>query len=140
MGKRRRKKTIDVDHDCACGTGRSFAECCGQYLSGEAEAPTAEALMRSRFTAYATDDSDYLTRTWHPDTRPPVLELDRNLRWNRLEMGATQAGRSLDATGLVEFAAHYSTADGTGVLRELSRFVRHHGRWVYVDGTAVEGE
>lgn len=51
-----------------------LAQCCGRYLDGEA-APTAEALMRSRYTAFALRDEDYLFRTWHPRTRPapPLL-------------------------------------------------------------------
>jgi SEC-C motif-containing protein len=98
--------------------------------SGAAEAPTAEALMRSRYSAFATGNAEYLLHSWHPDTRPRRLTLEENQRWERLEILATTGGGLLHKEGTVEFRAHHQH----GVLHERSRFAKVDGRWVYVDG------
>lgn len=119
---------------CPCGAGDPYAECCRPYLRGEAEAPTAEALMRSRYTAYVRRDNRYLLRTWHPRTRPATLDLDRG-EWRGLEVLAVEGGGPGDDAGTVAFAAHYATGViAMGTMRETSRFVREGGRWLYLDG------
>jgi SEC-C motif-containing protein len=90
--------------------------------------------MRSRFTAFSVGDTAHLLRSWHPDTRPPSISIDTDQRWSRLEVIETDAGRALDATGTVEFIAHYETPAGPGSLHERSRFSRVDGAWVYVAG------
>ncbi len=105
--------------------------------SGELPAPTAEALMRSRYSAFAVGDADYLLHSWHPDTRPRRLTLDPDQRWVRLEVLGTTGGGLLHTEGTVEFRAHYQHTTHAGVLHELSRFTRTEGRWVYVDGDAT---
>jgi SEC-C motif-containing protein len=97
-------------------------------------APTAEALMRSRYSAFATGDADYLLRSWHRRTRPRRLQLDPDQRWVRLEILGTTGGGLLHAEGTVEFRAHYQHTTHAGVLHELSRFTRENGEWRYVDG------
>lgn len=87
--------------------------------------------MRSRFSAFAVGDVDYLLATWHPSTRPSSLELDVNVRWYRLDILARAAGGPLDATGIVEFEAFYR-ADTAGSQRERSAFVREKGCWYYI--------
>jgi SEC-C motif-containing protein len=99
-----------------------------------AAAPTAEALMRSRYSAFATGDAEYLLHSWHPDTRPRTLSLDAAQTWERLEVLSTTDGGPLHHEGAVEFRAHYRHSSHTGVLHERSRFSRVDGRWVYVDG------
>ena len=112
---------------CPCGTGRGYDDCCGRYHRGESAAPTAEALMRSRYSAFVRQDADYLLRTWHPSTRPPAI--GRWNTWTGLEVVTTANGGLLDKEGLVEFVA---THEG-GELRELSRFVRDdENRWTYL--------
>ncbi|GGC73506.1 UPF0225 protein [Hoyosella rhizosphaerae] len=103
-------------------------------LRGDAKAPSAVALMRSRFTAFFLDDVPYLERTWHPTTRPPALGLDPNQQWTHLEILGTHKGGPLDSDGSVEFRAHYRYGKQRGSLHENSRFVKEHGRWLYVDG------
>lgn len=121
------------DAACPCGSGRTYAECCGPLHAGE-PAPTAEALMRSRFSAFARGDAAYLTRSWHPSTRPAELELDADVVWRRLQIVDAVAGGPDDAEGVVEFRASYRAPDGAGLLHERSRFTRVEGRWVYLDG------
>jgi hypothetical protein len=65
---------------CPCGLGDDYESCCGRFHAG-APAPTAEALMRSRYSAFAVGDAGYLLRTWHPAGRPQNLSLDPALRW-----------------------------------------------------------
>lgn len=122
------------DVRCPCLSGSPYDECCGPFHAGTADAPTAERLMRSRFSAYAVGDADYLLRSWHPTTRPRSLALDPELRWYRLDILATSRGGMLDTEGTVEFRAHYKTPDAAGSQHETSRFARHSGAWVYVDG------
>jgi SEC-C motif-containing protein len=119
---------------CPCGSGRAYADCCAPLHAGTAQAPTAEALMRSRFSAFAAGDAGYLLRTWHSSTRPARLDLDRGQRWTRLEIVDTERGGLLDSTGRVAFHAHYRDAGRPGTQTERSRFVREDGRWVYLDG------
>jgi SEC-C motif-containing protein len=122
---------------CPCGLGDDYESCCGRLHAG-APAPTAEALMRSRYSAFAIGDPAYLLHSWHPSTRPAELSLDPGQRWTRLEILSTTGGGLLHAEGTVEFRAHYRTADGrSGSMRENSRFVRENGRWLYLDGTQL---
>jgi SEC-C motif-containing protein len=102
-------------------------------------AATAEQLMRSRFSAFAVGDPGYLLRTWHSSTRPSRLSFDPQQQWLRLEIIGTDRGGLFDATGTVQFAAHYRERGRPGVLREHSRFVREQGRWMYLDGLAQAG-
>ncbi|MEV1130678.1 YchJ family metal-binding protein [Agromyces sp. NPDC049794] len=120
---------------CPCLSGETFGECCGRFLTGAADAPTAEQLMRSRFTAFAVGDADYLLATWHPSTRPLGLDLDPALRWYRLDVVRRERGGPLDRDGIVEFAAFYRHDGERGELHEVSRFVREGGRWRYVAAT-----
>jgi SEC-C motif-containing protein len=90
--------------------------------------------MRSRFTAFATGDADYLITTWDPSTRPPELTLDSDLRWTLLEITDRVGGGPLDPTGIVAFVAHYRGPHGAGRLVERSRFRRVDRHWYYLDG------
>jgi len=118
---------------CPCGSGLPYDGCCGPLLEG-APAATAEALMRSRYTAYAVGDVDHLVRSWHPRTRPAGIDLDPDVRWSGLEVLDTADGGPEDDTGVVEFRARWQARGGGGVLHERSRFARRGGRWTYVDG------
>ena len=92
--------------------------------------------MRSRYCAYAKGLAPYLLRTWDPSTRPVELHLDDRLRWTGLEVLRAVGGGELDEVGTVEFVAHHDVDGVGGVLHEVSRFRRHDGEWVYVDGTS----
>lgn len=87
---------------CPCGSSRGYAACCGRYHAG-APAPHAEALMRSRYAAFAVGDAPYLLRTWHPRTRPEEVRLDAGHRWTGLEVVDTLAGGPTDETGEVTY-------------------------------------
>jgi SEC-C motif-containing protein len=119
--------------ECPCGSGLDLADCCGQWHKGLASsvfAPTPEALMRSRYSAYVLGLIDYLVATWHPSTAPGDLEL-QPIKWLGLEV--RHAEQSGDA-GVVEFVARCKVSGRAERMHELSRFVREQGRWYYIDG------
>ncbi len=124
---------MDTDTRCPCGSGDTYAACCRRYHDG-LPAPTAETLMRSRFTAFAIGDVGYLRRTWHPDTRPDSLDLDPGQRWVRLDVLGVFGGGLLDSEGTVDFQAHYRRDGVRGVQSEVSTFRREGSAWRYVDG------
>ncbi|MFC7259470.1 YchJ family protein [Streptomyces lutosisoli] len=119
---------------CPCGLPEPYVKCCGRFHRGEAAAPTAEALMRSRYAAFVQQDEKYLLRTWHPRTRPSSVDFDPGMRWTGLEILATSDGSAFHSTGTVTFRASYRG----GSLHERSRFERVDGAWVYVDGDFAE--
>ena len=115
---------------CPCGSGQALEACCGPRLQGGV-AVTAEALMRSRYSAYVLKNSGYLSDTWHPSTRPDDLDVSADeVEWLRLQIMATEKGGNSDESGMVEFVAHFHG----GQLHERSRFIKEGGRWYYVDG------
>ncbi|PYI67492.1 hypothetical protein CVV68_10415 [Arthrobacter livingstonensis] len=121
---------------CPCNSGDTLEGCCGRFLDAPADTafpPTAEALMRSRYTAFATGDTAYLLHTWHPDTRPASLELDPGQQWYRLDILDTVRGGPWDNDGGVSFEAHFRRRGARDSLRENSRFVRIGRQWLYVE-------
>lgn len=125
-------------NDCYCGSGRAFAACCQPLIEGAA-APSAEALMRSRYSAYAVAALDYLGDTLHPSHRDD-WDRDATRRWAEssewlgLEILAVEDGAPGDETGWVTFAATFRSDGETQRHVERSRFAFHRGRWYYVDG------
>lgn len=119
---------------CPCGSGLSLERCCGPRHRGAAPADSAEALMRSRYSAYALGLADYLLATWHPSTRPARLDLAEAPvpRWIGLTVRRHQSTGPDSAE--VEFVARYRIQGRAQRLHETSRFLREAGRWWYVDG------
>lgn len=123
---------------CPCGSGEAFARCCGPYLDRTETAPTAEALMRSRYTAYARSDVAHLERTLWPRRRRgfdprATLEWNADVVWTGLQVHAARGGAG-DAEGEVAFTATYRKAGQPGEVHEVSRFRKKDGQWFYVDG------
>ncbi|WP_028536912.1 YchJ family protein [Paludibacterium yongneupense] len=122
---------------CPCGLGPSYEQCCGRYLASGVPAPTAEALMRSRYTAYTRADEAYLLASWHASTRPTALGLAEEgaaVKWLELTVLSREAGGENDSAGTVRFVARYKAGGRACRLSETSRFVREGGRWYYLDG------
>lgn len=118
---------------CPCLSGLPYGECCAVFHRGAGTAPTAERLMRSRYSAYALGEAEYLVSTWHPSTRPASVEIDPQTRWYRLDILARKRGGMLDTEGTVEFRASYRHGDERGSQHEISRFVRERGSWYYLE-------
>jgi SEC-C motif-containing protein len=122
---------------CPCGSNAPYDDCCGPYLAGWDHPATAEALMRSRYTAYARADIDYLESTSAGEasaefSRKSATAWARAATFTRLEVHATEAGGPDDERGVVEFSATYVEAGKTQTLRERSRFERRDGAWRYL--------
>lgn len=125
---------------CPCNSGEQFQHCCARYLAGATPAPTAEALMRSRFSAFATANEDYLLRTWHATTRPASLDLDPGQQWYLLEILDTHDGGAFATTGTVTFRAHYRSATDRRdkhSFTEASTFTKESGQWFYVEALEI---
>lgn len=127
---------------CPCGSGRGVGACCGPILAGT-PAPTAEALMRSRYTAFVRGDLEYIDRTHAPEKRDTAersatKNTFNSVEWVRLEVLQTTRGGLSDDTGMVEFAAYFSQNGAEMVHRERSNFRRDDGLWIYVDGDFPE--
>lgn len=125
---------------CPCGRGRPYATCCARWHAGpqQFEAPDAEALMRSRYTAYVLGLNDYLLATWHPRTRPASIEPDPpELRWLGLDVKRHVQHDAAHAT--VEFVARCKLGGRAQRLHEHSRFERVDGRWLYVEPLTLAG-
>lgn len=90
--------------------------------------------MRSRYSAYAVGDLDYVWQTWHPRTRPDQLSPTDGLTWTGLEIVDTVEGQPGDQGGEVQFRARYRQDQQSGTLHERSRFAVRARRWFYVDG------
>lgn len=117
---------------CPCGTEKAYTQCCGIYISGVEIAPTAEALMRSRYTAYTLNDEAYLRATWDERTCPKDhITHKEKTKWLGLEV-KQHTTQGDEAT--VEFIARYKIAGKAHRLHETSRFVKFDGQWFYVDG------
>ena len=118
---------------CPCGSGRPYAHCCGPLHQGAIPAD-AEALMRSRYSAYVFKLEAYLRASWHPSTRPQRLDLEDEgavTKWLGLEI-KRHAATGLDGA-IVEFIARYKVGGRAQRLHEVSRFVRKNGQWYYLD-------
>ncbi|OYW24451.1 MAG: hypothetical protein B7Z49_02935 [Hydrogenophilales bacterium 12-63-5] len=125
------------DVTCPCGSGRTLSACCGRYHEGE-PAPDAEALMRSRYSAYVLALETYLNATWHPDSRPASLALDAPPRPQWLGLAIRSHTQQDDRHATVEFVARYKLNGRAFKQHEVSRFQKVAGRWLYVDGETGE--
>jgi len=120
---------------CRCGSGVVYQQCCGAFHAGDTFAPTAEALMRSRFSAYCLHNAAYLLATWDARTRPMMLSFAGDQPcWQTLEIVRIQQGGVNHSKGKVEFNAFYDEGGQRWCLNERSRFIKMGGRWFYMDG------
>lgn len=124
---------------CPCTSKLTFDKCCEPYLTGKKTAETPEKLMRSRFSAYATRKVDYLLATTSEEERAKLDAEElagycRTVSCISLKVIRTEQGGPQDETGTVLFHASLQINGKRMLHRELSRFKREEGRWVYVDG------
>lgn len=119
---------------CPCDSGQPYAQCCAPVHRDIRQAERAEQLMRARYSACALLNEDFMMTSWHPKTCPFTLALDSHTRWIGLEVKHTEDGGKDDEHGIVEFVARYKINGRAGRMRERSRFGRHNGHWVYIDG------
>ncbi|NVJ50173.1 MAG: SEC-C domain-containing protein [Gammaproteobacteria bacterium] len=126
---------------CYCDQNLPFEQCCAPFIRGEQNAPSAVALMRSRYSAYCVAAGDYLYNTYHStrraDLSPGLLAATaREQRWIRLEIQSTQAVAADSAE--VEFKAFQLEGDYLLCLHERSTFYREDGQWRYHSGVIYQ--
>lgn len=122
---------------CPCGSGLIEDHCCGQYISGQRIPATAEALMRSRYTAYTQANISYIQATMREKAAEnfdpaEAMQWAKTAKWRRLKVIRTFSD-STPGLAYVEFMAHYISAGIPQKLIETSVFKQIDGRWYYVD-------
>ncbi|CAM4032389.1 YchJ family protein [Flavobacterium sinopsychrotolerans] len=122
-----------IQNKCYCGLEKIFQDCCEPIIKGIQKAPTAESLMRSRYSAYATHQADYLLESTHISERKYYLRSEILLwatsnQWLKLEiLKSTET--------IVEFKAYFLDSKlQKQIHHELSTFKLENGSWFYVDG------
>jgi len=128
---------------CPCGSQKPYEECCSPLHQHSSLAKTAEQLMRSRYTAFAKANHEYLEQTNHPSSihkydTPDNRTIASNLEWIGLEILATENGQETDEQGIVDFIARYSVHGNIHSIRERSTFIKEDGRWWYLDGKSLQ--
>jgi SEC-C motif-containing protein len=130
---------------CPCGSGDAYAGCCEPLIRGERNAETAEALMRSRYSAYAKAEIDYLYQTTHPSQRlkfnhEESAAWSKKSQWISLEVLRTEKGGPGEDVGIVEFVARYREKDRLVNHHEIAEFVHEEGGWRFKDGHSPKPE
>ncbi len=119
---------------CPCESGKTYNTCCEPAHNGS-PAATAEALMRSRYTAYVLGLEDYLLKTWAVETRPATLNLSEDKATKWLGLQVKRAENTSETTATVEFVARYKIGGKAERLHEISQFVHVDGCWYYLVGS-----
>ncbi|UNH37589.1 YchJ family protein [Moellerella wisconsensis] len=129
-----------VHQDCFCGSQKTFNVCCQPFLDHQQVPETAEALMRSRYSAYVTHNADYLLQTWHPEChaeqwQDELINGFAHTQWLGLRVISSSHDKNSDLA-YVEFSACFidEKADHKQLIHEHSRFVRVGQQWLYIDG------
>lgn len=126
---------IEVKENCLCGSNEPYSLCCQPLHEYSKKPDTASCLMRSRFTAYAMQNSSYLLETWVESKRPKEINFSKEKsEWTKLEIIKTKKGEKKDSKGVVEFKAYYTLDNEGHVMKEISRFQKKSGQWLYLDG------
>ena len=125
--------------NCPCDSAFPYELCCGMYHGNPGTAPTAEALMRSRYSAFALKNFAYInaTQKLSAETMQSVDDIAQSneyTQWLKLEVINTEQGLNNDTRGVVEFCAHFKEGKHTGRLSERSLFEKTDGCWYYVAG------
>ena len=133
---------MEATNECPCKSGKTFGECCAEIIAGTRKAPTAEAVMRARYTSYATGDVDYLRRSATKEVQAEFDEASsrawsKAADWHGLEVIRTEQGGEGDDKGVVEFRALYTANNEFCNHHEVAQFVREDGEWKFADGELV---
>ncbi len=126
---------------CPCGSAKAYEKCCGPLISAAKNAETAEALMRSRYTAYTRTETEYLLNTIHPSQKEAydaesIQKWSEESDWQGLEIIATEKGGPEEDTGRVEFVARYLENGQSCEHHEIADFQKQDGRWYFYSGRA----
>ena len=125
---------------CPCGSLKQYQSCCEPYITRAVSAPTAELLMRARYTAYAKGAIPFILETTLEEKRKEcdekaIRDWSLNSQWHKLEIISTSGGGEDQSEGIVEFIAHFTEYGVKKNLHEKGTFKKLNGIWYYVDGT-----
>lgn len=123
--------------DCYCGSLKTYTNCCEKAHKNIKEAQTAEALMRSRYSAFVLANGDYLMESHHESTRPiseqiAIVKWAKSVEWIKLDILKTTKGGPHDTEGTVTFQAHFYERGKTDIIYEKSAFVKENNHWLYL--------
>ncbi len=127
---------------CPCGSGLNYSACCEPFIKGAKDAPTAEALMRARYSAYAKGEVDFIEQTHQRDERDSV-SVEETRRWSQestwlgLKILRVEKGGVNDDAGVVDFVATYSSHGLKEEYHEIGEFKKSAGKWYYDQGRVV---
>ncbi len=127
---------------CPCGSKTEYSSCCEPYIEGAKAVPTAERLMRSRYTAFTLSKVKYIVDSCHPDTRDSIdqsniREWANKSEWHGFDLINVKDGKENDEQGIVEFIAKYDNSGEHHIHHEISEFKKHDGIWYFYDGELV---
>jgi SEC-C motif-containing protein len=129
-----KKHTVSLKKECPCKSSRLFKSCCSPILADHALAVTPEMLMRSRYTAFVVEDSEFLLRSWDNSTRPRSISFENNIVWVSLNIDDALQPLPGDSKGNVTFSAFFIQNDNFVEMKEKSNFIRKRGLWFYLNG------
>ena len=121
-----------ANQPCPCGSSHYYSKCCGPFLTYQKKPETAEQLMRSRYSAFVTENEPYLLNTWQLTQRPNKVDFDSKAKWLGLKIIQCKAGLASDSYGWVKFIARYKIAGKAERIEELSVFIKEKDQWLYV--------
>jgi len=129
--------------NCPCESEKTYEKCCEPFIAGKSWPNTAEALMRSRYTAYTRGEISYISSTHHPKTRDShdedaAKEWAEEAKWLGLEIKSIVAGQKDDFKGLVEFVCHYEMSKQKLSHHEMGQFKKHEDKWYFFDGKQIQ--
>ena len=124
--------------NCHCGSNKSFNECCEPFLNGTRTPPTAEALLRARYSAFTTATIDFIEQTIHSSAkadfdRESARKWAEESEWHGLEILNVIDGKEDDDGGTVEFIATYSQDGEKTEHHEVATFRKESGAWTFID-------
>jgi SEC-C motif-containing protein len=129
--------------ECPCGSGSEYEKCCSLYIKDGIPVPTAEKLMRARYSAYALGEVDFIMSTHEveakdlAESRKATEDWSKGSDWQGLEILKTSKGGEDDEKGTVEFKAHYMIDRARYTHHEISSFERKNGKWLFVEGQEI---
>jgi len=128
---------------CPCGSQKAYESCCGEFISGKKAPPTAEALLRSRYTAFVKGEIDYILSTHDAETRDQVKrdEIEswaKESSWLGLEILQIHPEAADGNEAMIDFMARYETDGKTYDHTERSAFKRKNGKWFFYDAQELQ--
>lgn len=131
------------DDLCPCGSGKLYSQCCEPIIKGSQKAPTAESLMRSRYSAYVKHEIDWIVESCVQRPEENEIDLEETRRWSEestwqgLKILRTEKGGENDTEGIVEFSATYTRGGLKDVHLEQAHFSKKTGQWLYETGKLI---